>query len=908
MRTIITERILEAWFDCPYKSYLLLKGRRGTRTEYEKHATHANALYEREAFAKLTAGRDVIQSSRSTPSTLHNNAELAIIKSVKADGLRSNTIVLERQTRNLEALQLVHFHRYDELGANTKWLLAFRSLVVRKALNIALAKARIISGRNFSSKTLHLSSAISKIEPMLRRLSDLAASENPPFFLCPHCDICEFQSSCHARAVDEDSLSLLKGMGRTRIEEQNRKGIFTLHQYSHTFRTRRLPSRVKNPSKPRYFALQARALRDNKVYFHGTPVLPTPSTSIYYDIEGVPGRRLYYLIGMLVVTETTESYQFFWAADESQQLSIFIEFLHAVTAHPDATLFHFGKYERMVIQELAKRIETRYDKIAETILKSSCNVLGILHHHCYFPIYSNRLKEVASFLGYHFANNVQGGSLSIVFRERWEETADGALKDALIAYNRQDCEALKLICEFVRKNGAPPSGGTSGREQQVIFADTLRTAGEGKRPTYRKPEFLLPEFEVVNKCAYFDYQRDRVFARSPQTPKSQAPKAPNYTRRLISQSTLVPGSARKCPACGSRRLLCQSRSTHWLIDLKYYKTRIGVKKWQPRYVVSRIHCWKCHHQFTYPDVPNVGGSRMRYGHGLMCWCIYHNLLGKQSLLSVHRGLKDIFNLYIPIAKMYKFKEYLAAYYGELYAKILQMIISKKVIYIDETPVKLRKTIGYVWVIASATEVCYVFKESREGDFLNDLLGQYQGVLVSDFFTAYDSIKCPQQKCLIHLMRDMNDDLRRYPYDQELWSLTASFAQLLKQVVVTIDRHGLRRRNLHKYAKHAERLRATIAKQKYASPAALKYQKRFEKYGNRFFTFLNYDGVPWNNNNAEHAVHHFAKFRRITDGSFTRPSIEKVCVLLTVLQTCEYRNLNCLKFLLSGSRELAPVED
>jgi len=331
-----------------------------------------------------------------------------------------------------------------------------------------------------------------------------------------------------------------------------------------------------------------------------------------------------------------------------------------------------------------------------------------------------------------------------------------------------------------------------------------------------------------------------------------------------------------------------------------------VKKWQPRYVVSKLHCSKCHHSFTSPDIPFVAERKTRYGHGLMCWCVYHNILGKQSLLSVQRGLTDIFNLNIPQNQMYMFKDYLASYYKEFSVKVLQTILSRKVIYIDETPVKLRKAIGYVWVFASATEAYYLFKESREGVFLDDLLGQYQGVLVSDFFTAYDSIKCPQQKCLVHLMRDMNDDLRRNPYDKELWSVAASFANLLKQIVVTIDRHGLRRRNLNKYAKPAERLCATIGKQSFTSAAALKYQKRFDKYGDRFFTFLNYDGVSWNNNNAEHAVHHFAKLRRITDGTFTRPSIEKLCVLLTVLQTCKYRNLNCLKFLLSGSRELDGV--
>ena len=54
--------------------------------------------------------------------------------------------------------------------------------------------------------------------------------------------------------------------------------------------------------------------------------------------------------------------------------------------------------------------------------------------------------------------------------------------------------------------------------------------------------------------------------------------------------------------------------------------------------------------------------------------------------------------------------------------------------------KLRKSIGYVWVIPSASEVCYLFRDSREGSFLQDLLVTYEGIIVSDFFTAYDYLK------------------------------------------------------------------------------------------------------------------------------------------------------------------------
>jgi hypothetical protein len=64
--------------------------------------------------------------------------------------------------------------------------------------------------------------------------------------------------------------------------------------------------------------------------------------------------------------------------------------------------------------------------------------------------------------------------------------------------------------------------------------------------------------------------------------------------------------------------------------LKYYKTGIGVKKWQARYLVSRHRCLRCDEVFTLPNTPFVAGSRTVYGHCLMCWCVYQSIVGKQS--------------------------------------------------------------------------------------------------------------------------------------------------------------------------------------------------------------------------------------------------------------------------------------
>jgi hypothetical protein len=219
---------------------------------------------------------------------------------------------------------------------------------------------------------------------------------------------------------------------------------------------------------------------------------------------------------MLIVTDGAQVYHPYWVDDESKQVCVFLKFCESLAALPNAVLFHYGNYELKVVKEMRRRVGAEHSELIDRILTSCCNVLSVVHQHCYFPTYSNRLKDVAGFLGYRFDNPINSGLGSVIFRERWERAADNSLKQALIKYNRQDCEALKTICSFVSRSTALMSepNGARGSNQEVISTDSLGNVGEGKRPLFRKAEFACPEFEAVNKCAYFDYQRDPVFART----------------------------------------------------------------------------------------------------------------------------------------------------------------------------------------------------------------------------------------------------------------------------------------------------------------------------------------------------------------------------------------------------------
>jgi len=126
-----------------------------------------------------------------------------------------------------------------------------------------------------------------------------------------------------------------------------------------------------------------------------------------------------------------------------------------------------------------------------------------------------------------------------------------------------------------------------------------------------------------------------------------------------------------------------------------------------------------------------------------------------------------------------------------------------VLYVDETPFNLQAEKGYVWVFTNNNEVIYIYKPNREGLFLHKFLKRFKGILVSDFYAAYDSLDNPQQKCLIHLIRSLNSDLATHPFNPELSKIAKRFTMLLKSVVDTIDKKGLKKYYLKKHCKSVE---------------------------------------------------------------------------------------------------------
>jgi hypothetical protein len=249
------------------------------------------------------------------------------------------------------------------------------------------------------------------------------------------------------------------------------------------------------------------------------------------------------------------------------------------------------------------------------------------------------------------------------------------------------------------------------------------------------------------------------------------------------------------------------------------------------------------------------------------------------------------------------RPHLAEKYQTTYERLKIKLRNGKLIHADETKGHVRTQCGYVWAFTNMEEVVYIYTPTREGTILEEMLVGFTGVLVSDFYAAYEAPDCPQQKCLIHLIRDIYDDVFHHPFDEELKQIAQKLVDLLKPIIDTIDIFGLTKRHLHKHKQEVDRFFSFLKTQEFQSEVALKYRKRLHKYRDNLFVFLDHDGIPWNNNNAENAIKMFASRRRILGPTCTEKGLRDYLVFLSIYQTCRRKNMSFLRFLLSGELDI-----
>jgi DNA-directed RNA polymerase subunit RPC12/RpoP len=396
-----------------------------------------------------------------------------------------------------------------------------------------------------------------------------------------------------------------------------------------------------------------------------------------------------------------------------------------------------------------------------------------------------------------------------------------------------------------------------------------------------------------------------VFVRTSKTLRKHLRKRGLHHNLKLRVNKRVKFTATRCPTCKSKDLymLSQRESvgmrvrTKRALDLVITPTGMHSHVTECRPAVYR--CDACGQRFKPDRYHRVAA----HGHALMSWAMHAHIAHRLSYGTIEDLFREFFALSVNDSEIHMFKSLLARHYSKTYRGLLAKLASGGVLHADETEVHLRTGKGYVWVFASIEEVAYVYRPSREGEFIKDLLQDFHGVLVSDFYAAYDAIGCPQQKCLVHLMRDLNQSLLASPFDDEVHSLTQGFGTLLREIVTTVDEYGLKHHRLVRHQKAVAEFFTQIGGRNVRSEAAQAVRDRLLKYQDKLFTFLQYDGVPWNNNNAENAIKQFAYYRENRPGVMKEAGLHDYLVLLSIFQTCRCKGLSFLQFLLSGEQDI-----
>ena len=888
---------------CPYKAGLLLGDQSAPPTDYQVLAHDLAQRFEpfaREAISRLIPNVLLSPDRASIASILRDGPSLILDATIDIGDFEFHFDALKRcsgiRLSDGPKYQPVLFHHGNTVPASQRLLLAFGGFVLHLLQEDYPTTGIVVYGDRCAMGSVCLQPMFRKVELIA---AALAAKEELPLLLNTHCSNCEFNARCFAEAKKQDNLTLLNRMTEKLVRQFARKGIFTVNQLSYTFHPRRQSKRAKARGRPHSFALQALAIREQKTYVLNQPELPPTDTRVFIDMEGNSDGSFIYLIGLLVQGGEREQSYSFWAERQEDEPKIFEMFAQTLSEFPGAHLFYYGPYETRALKRITKVIDHARRKC---VVNCGCtNVLSAIYARVYFPVYSNRLKDVAGYLGYVWQDPALSGLQTVVWRSRWEQTHDCRVKAALLQHNLDDCQALKLLTSYLYAIGNQPgTDGSPGPRPGLVVVDSLVDDTERSNDLWGKKNFAVPDFESITKHAYFEYQRAKVFLRtSPRFRDIQRRQKQKQKPPAIRVNKAVDCRARSCPFCGARELQVDENRALAKVSVDLRISRTSLARVATRYRCHGYRCLRCGRCF----LPPAYTRKERFGHNLASWAIHQHVANRITFENLATTARDCFSIPIDFRKLYEFKARFARYYHMTYKRLTDKLVSGSLLHADETTMNLQKGKCYVWVLTNMEEVVFIWRPDRNTSFLHELLRDFKGVIVTDFFAAYDSLKCPQQKCHVHLIRDLNDALLADPFDQGLKTLGTRFGQLLRNIIATVDRFGLRKKYLNKHKQEVEKFYTEVADHMFESEAARKLYNRMVKYRHELFTFLDYDGIPWNNNNAEHAIKYLAKYRRLVNGRVSTKGLKDYLELLSVYETCRYKEVGFLDFLVSQERDI-----
>ena len=354
-----------------------------------------------------------------------------------------------------------------------------------------------------------------------------------------------------------------------------------------------------------------------------------------------------------------------------------------------------------------------------------------------------------------------------------------------------------------------------------------------------------------------------------------------------------------CPACGGALTRTGRTRTRLVEDIPD-----DLKPEVTEHTIHRDWCPCCRRQVE-PQVPDALPNCTLGNRTVVLSAWLHYGLGTTT-----RQIVDVFggHLKLPLTDggltqmWHRLADVLTPWYGQIHRHGLDA----GVLFADETGWRVEGRTWWLWCFTCADATFYWIDESRGHPALDAFfVEEFRGVLVTDFWAAYDAVGRTKQKCWPHLLRELTEVDKGSGAGGD-WP---AFAKRLRRVYGDAVRLELTRgvKPSDEYDMKLSRLHARIVDLSigdWSNAHATRLAKRLRKYGAELLTFVEFEGVPSSNNHAEREVRPAVLMRKASYGSQSARGAATRGVLMSVCRTLKNRGLDPLQAILDALRAYA----
>jgi hypothetical protein len=263
-----------------------------------------------------------------------------------------------------------------------------------------------------------------------------------------------------------------------------------------------------------------------------------------------------------------------------------------------------------------------------------------------------------------------------------------------------------------------------------------------------------------------------------------------------------------------------------------------------------------------------------------------------SLDKIHALFHEVYGLNIASGTLSEMLSRLGEQMDPAYGFLHEGIKGAEVMNGDETGWRVDGINHWLWSFSCSTFVYYHIDRSRGQQVVSLILGEsFAGVLVSDFYSAYNLICSLKQKCWVHVLREIKKIEKEYPEDQTAIAFAKRLKRQIKRALGLKARQGdLEPSIFKKRAQAAKTAIQTALEATSIHPAVRRLSKRLLKFRSELFLFLEYAGVPAHNNDAERQIRPAVLMRKISYQNASQRGAKTQAILMSIIQTCRKRKI------------------